>query len=167
MILRRLLLRCVLGLTAVAWMPAAAQGGQEAVDCPGGTQKDCVCWREHGVLGMACPQAGAASEKGRRGHEDRPARIADGERRTEGDPTGAESDDVLGATTDDERRAALLRRQERLNERLLEVQRARFLARMRPEHDAAEVERLEHAFGGVQDERRSNLRQLQALEARP
>jgi hypothetical protein len=167
MILRRLLLGCVLGLTAVAWMPAAAQGGQEAVDCPGGTQKDCVCWRENGALGMACPQSDAATEKGRPRHENRPARVADGERGPAGDPAGAEDDDVLGAATDDERRAALLRRQERINERLLEVQRARFLARMRPERDAAEVKRLEQAFDGVQEQRRSNLRQLQAFETRP
>jgi hypothetical protein len=164
MILRRLVLPCVLALGAVAWIPAAAHGGQDTVDCPADAAPLCVCWREDGVLGMACPQETTATGAIRR-RENRPAHAGRAERRAEGDAATAESDDALGAT-DDERHAALLSRQERLTEQLLKVQRERFLARMRPEPDPAEVERLDQAFDGAQKQRLDNLRRLQAFEAR-
>jgi hypothetical protein len=90
MTLRRLLFRCALGLAAVGWLPAAAAGGQEMVDCPSGTKRNCVCWRENGVLGMACPQARAATENGAQGDGDRPERLGAGEARAESDPAGTE-----------------------------------------------------------------------------
>ena len=167
MMLRRVLFRCALALAALAWLPAAAHGAQEAVDCPAGTQRDCVCWRENGVLGMACSQLGVATESERRGDESQTARGAKRQDRMQGGPATPEEDELRGALTDDERRTALERRQERLNENLLKVQRARFLAQGQPQPDVAEVERLEKDFASVQEQRRSNLRQLQALEAHP
>ena len=163
MMLRRVLFGFALVLTALAWLPAAAHGAQQAVDCPAGTQQDCVCWRENGVLGMACSQLGVATESGRRGDESQTARGAKRENRMQGSPATPEDDELRGAVTDDERRAALERRQERLNENLLKVQRARFLAQGQPEPDKAEVERLEKDFASVQEQRRANFRQLEAL----
>ena len=161
MMLRRVLFGFALALTALAWLPAAAHGAQEAVDCPAGTQRDCVCWRENGVLGMACSQA---AESGRREDENRAARGAKREDRMQGSPATPEDEELRGAMTADERRAALERRQKRLTKSLLEVQRARFLAMGQPEPDKAEVDRLEKDFASVQEQRRSNLRQLEALE---
>ena len=162
MMLRRVLFRCALALGALAWLPGAAHGAQEAVDCPAGTQRDCVCWRENGVLGMACSQLGVATENGRR-RDESGTRGAKRKDRMQGGPATPEDDELRGAVTDDERRAALERRQERLNENLLKVQRARFLAQGQAEPDNAEVERLEKDFASVQEQRRTNLRQLEAL----
>jgi hypothetical protein len=59
------------------------------------------------------------------------------------------------------KRAWLEKRQRSLDRRVLEVQRARFIARARGESEA-EIEQLNDSFGALQGRRRQNLHELGA-----
>jgi len=67
------------------------------------------------------------------------------------------------ALTPEERRAMLVHRQRSLDEHLLKVQRARFLAKARGEA-SEEIEKLDETFSKLQEGRHQNLTELGAFE---
>jgi hypothetical protein len=64
--------------------------------------------------------------------------------------------------SDDEKRAYLRNRQEKLDSDLLAAQRARFVAEARGE-SAEELQRLDRSFADLNARRRANLTDLRAL----
>jgi hypothetical protein len=148
------------------WAPLAHADGF-ITGCPGegDANAGCVCWSDDGVLKMACtPPAVEARDSGRESSRD-------GELSTTSTsaspPTQAVSslpaaDDAPKWMTDEERRSYFEQRQRSLDRHLLEVQRARFIARERNENPK-EVEQLDEAFENLQGKRRQNLTQLHAF----
>jgi len=75
------------------------------------------------------------------------------------------AEDPSNLMTAEERRAHFEQRQRSLDRNLLEVQRARFIARERNENPK-EVEQLDKAFEELQGKRHQNLTQLEAFGPR-
>lgn len=154
---------CTLGL--VAWAPPAHGDDVGPVDCPweGAVGRMCSCWREAGIVKMVCsqPMTGSTESKTEKSRTEPVSRRSASVSRPEIVlPVFEEPHEVL---TPEERRAMLVHRQRSLDEHLLKVQRARFLAKARGE-TPEEIEKLEETFAKLQEGRHQNLTELEAFD---
>ena len=150
---------CTLGL--VAWAPPAHGDDVGPVDCPweGAAGRMCSCWREAGIVKMVCsqPMTGSTESKTEKSRTETVSqRSASVSRPGVVLPALEKLDETL---TPEERRAMLVHRQRSLDEHLLKVQRARFLAKARGE-TSEEIERLDETFAELQEGRHHNLTEL-------
>ena len=160
---------CTFGL--VAWAPPAHGDDVGPVDCPweGEAGRMCSCWREAGIVKMVCSQPMTGRTGSTTGT---PSTTETSKRKTVNQrsasvsrpevvlPTFEEPREVLNP---EERRAMLVHRQRSLDEHLLKVQRARFLAKARGE-TPEEIEKLEETFAKLQEGRHQNLTELEAFD---
>lgn len=150
---------CATGLAVLAASPVRAE--ERAGACRGGPHPSCVCWTENGVTTMSCPSDTAHPETSAARGDQRVVRMAvdapvpTGEPRVDLPPPDA-------TLSDDEKRAYLRNRQEKLDSDLLAAQRARFVAEARGE-SAEELQRLDRSFADLNARRRANLTDLRAL----
>ena len=151
------------------WAPLAHADGF-TTGCPGegNANAGCVCWNDDGTLKMMCNEPAAQGRKsGRESSRDRGVSVtstsASRPRQAGAPPPAAEEPPNL--MTAEERRAHFEQRQRSLDRNLLEVQRARFIARARNENPK-ELEQLDKAFEELQGKRHQNLTQLDAFGPR-
>ena len=135
--------------------------------CPaeGNASAGCVCWSDGGVLKMMCNQPAAEGrdtgrESSRDGEGSTTGTSASGPHQAVTSlPAGEEPPKWMNA---EERRAYFEQRQQSLDHSLLEVQRARFIARARNE-SPEQLNELDKAFKELKGSRQRNLDQLQAF----
>jgi hypothetical protein len=141
-------------LGVALWLALCLAPGRALAE-PSACPASCACWEQDGVQKIVC---GAVS----------PARMQQASATTPpGSPAVAEIPplDVDRWATEEERREALAKRQNALDDALLEAQRARFEARARGE-DEARLKALDARFKQVQAQRVEGLRQLDAFGPR-
>ena len=158
---------CTLGLHPWA-PPAHAEGFTTGCPAESNASAGCVCWSDDGILKMVCNQPTAEGREPRRkssrdGEVSMTSTSASRPRQAGAPPPAAEEPPNL--MTAEERRAHFEQRQRSLDRNLLEVQRARFIARERNENPK-ELEQLDKAFEELQGKRHQNLTQLDAFGPR-